>query len=101
MSDQLAADSEVSNILVERAFRDAYKVSRELAEHGRSWDHEYTLKELGATLRELTERVEAHDVEKRYDLGLRLLSLTLLFSVKLLEADARGEFDSTSATVEA
>lgn len=86
-------DNNVHNLHVERAFRDAMEVGASVAAEARDWDHSYTLKEANAVMRELIERIEPDDVEKLYPLGLRLFTLCKLFAVKLLEADARGEFD--------
>lgn len=87
------SDNNVHNILLERAFRDAHEIGAALGVQARDWDHNYVLKELGLAHREMIEKIEPTDVERLYPLGLKLHALSLLFVTKLLEADARGDFD--------
>lgn len=98
-AEQAASQNTVRNLLVERAYRDALAIGQGVVTQGIDWNHEYVLKEIASEVRSLVETIEPSDVTQRYAHGLRLHALSLLFVTKLLEADARGEFDEVVASL--
>lgn len=77
--------------LAKTAFEHAYAVTAAVNTEGTDWDPAYTLKELGVAYRELAERVEAIDVQRQYELGLRIYALGALYLSKLLTAPENVE----------
>lgn len=72
--------------LAKSAFEQAYAITATIAAEGREWDPEYTLKEIRSVLLELIEKTEPENLQRQYELGLRIHALAAFYLGRLLEA---------------